>query len=115
GLSGAELPAQHDRSAWPAMRERFAGLFAQHTRAHWVSVFEGTEACVTPVLSIAEAAQHPHLRARASLVEVGGVLQPAPVPRFSRTPGAVAGPPVARGQGGQAAVADWGLAAADAA
>jgi len=115
GLSGTELPAQHERSAWPAMRERFAGLFAQHTRAHWVSVFEGTEACVTPVLSIAEAAQHPHLRGRNSLVELGGVLQPAPVPRFSRTPGAVAGPPVARGQGGQAALADWGLAAADAA
>lgn len=112
GLSGAELPAQHERSAWPAMRERFAGLFAQHTRAHWVSVFEGTEACVTPVLSIAEAAQHPHLRARNSLVELSGVLQPAPVPRFSRTPGAVAGPPVARGQGGQQALADWGLTGA---
>nr|WP_222622381.1 CaiB/BaiF CoA-transferase family protein [Ramlibacter albus] len=107
GLAGAELPAQQDRKAWPAMRERFAALFAQHTRDHWAQVFDGTEACVSPVLSLEEMARHPHVRGRASLVDVDGVLQPAAAPRFSRTPGAVAGPPVERGEGGEEAIADW--------
>lgn len=111
GLSPDALPPQHDRSAWPAMRARLAALFAQHPCEHWVKVFEGTEACVSPVLSIAEAMRNAHLWARGSLVELDGVLQPAPVPRFSRTPGAVAGPPVPRGGGGEDALADWGLAA----
>ena len=108
GLSGEALPAQQDRTAWPAMRERFAAIFAQHTRDHWARVFEGTEACVSPVLSLQEMAQHPHVRARGGLVDVGGVLQPAPAPRFSRTPGAVAGAPVDRGEGGDEAIVDWG-------
>jgi alpha-methylacyl-CoA racemase len=109
GLADVALPRQHDRSAWPAMRERLALIFAGHPRQHWVDVFEGTQACVSPVLSIAEMAQHAHIRERGSLIEVDGVLQPASAPRFSRTPGAVAGAPVERGQGGKSALADWGL------
>lgn len=108
-LAPESLPHQHDRDAWPAMRERFAAIFAKHTRDHWVKVFAGTEACVSPVLSLAEMALDDHVRARGSLVEVDGVLQPAPAPRFSRTAGAVAGPPVARGTGGESALADWGV------
>ncbi len=106
-LSQENLPAQHDRAAWPAMRERFAEIFSQQPRDHWASIFEGTEACVSPVLSLAEMAQHPHIQSRGSLVDIGGVVQPAPSPRFSRTPGAVVGPPLRRGQGGEAAQQDW--------
>lgn len=107
GLSGVDLPAQHDRTAWPAMRKRLAEIFIQQPRAHWATIFEGTEACVSPVLSLAEMAQNPHIRARQSLVDIGGVMQPAPSPRFSRTPGAVAAPPVERGEGGEAAQREW--------
>ncbi len=106
GLSEESLPAQHDRNAWPAMRARMAAIFAGHPREHWAKVFEGTEACVSPVLSLAEASRNAHLRERGSLIERDGVLQPAPVPRFSRTPGAVAGPPPPRGSGGDAAWSD---------
>jgi len=111
GLADDSLPGQHDRAEWPRMRERIAEIFVQHPRDHWVKVFAGTEACVSPVLSLSEMAQHPHLRARRSLIEIDGILQPAPAPRFSRTPGAVACPPVPRGQGGQDALVDWGVPA----
>lgn len=110
GLDPEELPAQHDRAAWPALRERFALLFGRETREHWCRVFAGSEACVTPVLSLAELAGDAHLRARGSLVEHDGVLQPAPAPRFSRTPGEIRHGPVERGEGGEAALSDWGLA-----
>ncbi len=109
GLADKTLPPQQDRSQWPAMRERLAAIFALHTRDHWTAVFHNTEACVTPVLSLAEMSRHPHILGRESLVDVGSVLQPAPAPRFSRTPGAVAGPPAERGEGGEEALADWGV------
>jgi alpha-methylacyl-CoA racemase len=85
GLSEAGLPAQHDRDGWPVLRQRFTQTFAQRTRAEWEQVFAGTDACVSPVLSLAEAPQHPHARARNAFVEIHGVTQPAPAPRFSRT------------------------------
>ena len=109
GLSGESLPRQHDRSSWPVMRDRFAAIFAQHPRDHWIRVFAGSEACVSPVLSLAEMAQDAHIRGRKSLVDVDGVLQPAPAPRFSRTPGEIAGPPAQRGEGAKAALAEWGV------
>lgn len=93
GLTAQTLPAHHDRNAWPAMRERFTALFARETRSHWCERFAGTEACISPVLSLGELAQHPHLGARGSLVDNDGVLQPAPAPRFSRTPGAISAAP----------------------
>ena len=83
GLSEAGLPAQHDESAWPAMRQRLAALFAMHDQAHWCRVFEGTEACVSPVLSLAELPEHPHFQARANFGERDGVLHVRPAPRFS--------------------------------
>ncbi len=89
GLAGAaDLPAQYDESGWPVLRERLAGRFAQRTRAEWAEVFADLDACVTPVLSPAEAPGHPHNRARGTFVEVGGETQPAPAPRFARTPAA---------------------------
>ncbi|MCD0502827.1 CaiB/BaiF CoA transferase family protein [Bordetella petrii] len=99
GLDIQSLPPQHDQASWPAMRKRLAAIFVQHTRQHWNQVFDGTEACVTPVLSLAEAGTHPHLAARGSFVELDGVLHPAPAPRFSRTPGAIAWPPAAQRAG----------------
>ncbi|WP_420121945.1 CaiB/BaiF CoA transferase family protein [Nakamurella sp.] len=93
GLTGAGLPPQFDRAGWPALRAALTRAFAAADRAHWVATFEGTDACVTPVLTGAEAAAHPHLRARGTLVEVDGIVQAAPAPRFSRTP---ADPPAGR-------------------
>jgi alpha-methylacyl-CoA racemase len=109
GLTGEPLPAQHDRSAWPDLRERFAAIFERHSRDHWVAVFDGTEACVSPVLSLGELAHHPHLAQRGNFVQVNGALQPAPAPRFSRTPSVINGAPVARGADVDIALAGWGV------
>jgi alpha-methylacyl-CoA racemase len=109
GLAGEDLPHQSDRARWPELRERFSEVFASRTRDDWTRAFDGTDACVAPVLSPGEAAAHPHNAARGSFVEVGGVVQPAPAPRFSRTPGAVASPPPRTGEHTEAALADWGF------
>ncbi|WP_033288541.1 CaiB/BaiF CoA transferase family protein [Amycolatopsis jejuensis] len=85
GLFGEDLPDQHDRTFWPVLTARFAGIFATRARDDWARVFENLDACVTPVLSFEEAAVHPHARDRASFVELDGVVQPAPAPRFSRS------------------------------
>lgn len=86
GLSGM-LPDRDDPSNWPEIRHRLAEAFAGGTKRHWTEVFDGSDACVTPVLSLAEAPEHPHVRARRTLVENDGVVQPAAAPRFSGTPG----------------------------
>ncbi|MCK4177965.1 CaiB/BaiF CoA transferase family protein [Aciditerrimonas ferrireducens] len=109
GFDPAELPPQMDRAAWPATKARFAERFSERTQAEWEAVFAGTDACVAPVRAPWEAPADPHLRARGTFVEVAGVTQPGPAPRFSRTPGAVRCPPPQPGaDGGQALVA-WGL------
>jgi alpha-methylacyl-CoA racemase len=113
GLEGEDLPAQMDKSAWPAMKERFSALFAARTRKEWEEVFDGSDACVAPVLPLVEAADHPHNRARGLITEVAGVLQPAPSPRFVGTPGAIRRPPPHPGQYGDEALADWGLEPSD--
>ncbi|HEY7015460.1 MAG TPA: CaiB/BaiF CoA-transferase family protein [Streptosporangiaceae bacterium] len=86
GLAGEDLPGQHDRAGWPVLRARFAEVFATRTRDEWAAVFAGSDGCVAPVLSPAEAHRHPHNAARGTFAEVGGVVQPAPAPRFGRTP-----------------------------
>ena len=96
-LDPAQWP-QHDAAAWPAQAQALADIFRTRTRDAWAETFEGSDACVAPVLSLTEARSHPHLAARATFVEAGGTAQPAPAPRFSRTPGAIAGPPVLPGQ-----------------
>lgn len=111
GLS--DLPEQNDRSRWPELRRRFAQAFKSKTRKEWCAVFEGSDACFAPVLTFGEARAHPHNVARAGFVKVGGVDQPAPAPRFSRTPGAVRAAPPERGEGGGAALADWGFGEAE--
>lgn len=108
-----ELPAQHDRARWPEMRRRFAETFKSKTRAEWCAVFEGSDACFAPVLSFSEAREHPHNAFRKSFLTISGVEQPAPAPRFSRTPGAVRRAPPGRGEGGRDALREWGLSQAD--
>ena len=109
GLDAAELPAQGDRDGWPALRERLAATFRTRTRDQWSELLAGTDACVAPVLSRAEAPDHPHNGARGTFVQVGGVTQPGPAPRFSRTPPAPPGPPPAPGQHTGEVLRDWGL------
>src|SRR5690606_11814682 len=90
---------------WPQLREEIAAAFRRRTRDEWEEIFAGTDACVTPVLTPEEAAEHPHMRARDAFVEIDGVRQPAPAPRFSRTPGAVD----EQRSAGVATLADWGF------
>jgi alpha-methylacyl-CoA racemase len=92
GVSEEDLPAQMDIPRWPVLRKRFAEVFATRTRTEWTVVFEGTDACVAPVLSLAEASAHPHIAARGTLVEHDGKVQPAPAPRFSATPARLGAP-----------------------
>jgi alpha-methylacyl-CoA racemase len=109
GLAAEELPGQLDRDGWPLLREQLAATFRTRTRDQWCALLEGTDACVAPVLSLLEAPGHPHLRARGTFTEVGGGLQPAPAPRFSRTTSATPAPPGA-GDDPAATLAAWGLA-----
>jgi alpha-methylacyl-CoA racemase len=97
GLAGADLPAQMDRSAWPALKERFTALFKTKTKDEWCQIMEGTDICFAPVLAIAEAPHHPHNQARQAYVNVEGAWQPAPAPRFSRTAPVVQGAAPERG------------------
>jgi alpha-methylacyl-CoA racemase len=107
--AGDDLPHQHDAARWPELRERFAQRFRTRTMAEWTEVFEGTDACVAPVVSLREAHDHPHLTARGTFVSDNGVVQPAPAPRFSRTPAALGDPPAVPGQHTRSALADWGI------
>ncbi|MGC0423251.1 CaiB/BaiF CoA transferase family protein [Embleya sp. AB8] len=114
----ADLGRQHDRAHWPAMKARLAEVFAGRTRDAWCALLEGTETCFAPVLSPGEAPAHPHHVERGTFLHADGLPEPAPAPRFSRTPAAVPGRPVHPGpaeQGGDtdAALAVWGIAAAD--
>ncbi|MCC5952456.1 MAG: CoA transferase [Acidimicrobiia bacterium] len=111
GLEGEELPHQHDRAAWGALKQRLADVFRSKTRDEWCEIMEGTDVCFAPVLSMAEAPMHPHNRERGTFVEVAGITQPAPAPRFSRTPGAVVSPPPHAGQHTDEALTEWGVAA----
>jgi alpha-methylacyl-CoA racemase len=109
GLSKADLPHQHDRAGWPVLRQIFNEAFSTRTRDEWASAFDGTDACVTPVVELAEAVDQPHLAARETLVKRDGVVQPSPAPRFSRTMPQLPGPPPAPGADTQHVLADWGI------
>jgi alpha-methylacyl-CoA racemase len=110
GLAGEGLPRQMDRSAWPASKERLKEIFESKTRDEWCEIMEGSDVCFAPVLSMTEAQQHPHIRARSTFVEVAGSPQPAPAPRFSRTEASISRPPPHGGQHTAEALADWGYA-----
>lgn len=111
GLDAAALPAQDDRSGWPALRARFDATFRERTRDEWCAVFDGSDACFAPVLTFTEAREHPHYAARSGSVELAGTVQPAPAPRFDRTPGRALRPPPERGEGGSEALRNWGFTA----
>lgn len=105
-------PAEMDRASpesWPSLRAKIAGVFATRTRDDWAEHFEGTDACVSPVLSLKEAPNHPHMVDRETFVDVDGVKQPAPAPRFSRTPGAVQSNPSTPGAHTREVLERWGL------
>ena len=113
GLGGhPAVRSQYDASTWPEMRALFEETFRSRTRADWCALLEGTDACFAPVLSPAEAPDHPHMAARAAFETHEGVVQSAPAPRFSRTPGAVQGAAPKPGGDTEAALADWGFDAA---
>jgi alpha-methylacyl-CoA racemase len=109
GLADADLPDQNDRSRWPELRDRFASVFAGRTRDQWAESFEHAGACVAPVLTMTEATTHPHNVARSTFVEVAGAVQPAPAPRFSRTPAEIDRPPQMAGANTDEVLADWGV------
>lgn len=110
GAADLAQKPQLDTDAWPEMKERLEAIFATRTRDEWCELMEGTDVCFAPVLSLAEAPQHPHNVARKTFVEVAGVVQPAPAPRFSATPSAIRWAPRPINDGAAEALADWGLA-----
>ena len=107
------VPDQDDRSTWPAMKVRLADVVRTKTRDEWCALLEGTDVCFAPVLDPGEAPDHPHLRARGTFVEVDGVVQPAPAPRFSRTPPTTPQPPPAPGEHTAEALVDWGFSVSE--
>jgi len=113
GLEGADLPVQTDRMEWPAMRQRFATIFKQKTRAEWTELMQQTDICFAPVLRISEAIKHPHNVHRESFVEIDGVTQPAPAPRFLGTPSRVQCPPARVGEHTREILTDWGFSSGD--
>ena len=113
GLTDPAFSAQMDRAAWPELKARLAAVIAGKTRAEWSAIMEGTDICYGPVMDLDEAPLHPHNVARETFVTVAGVVQPAPAPRFSATPGAIQGPPPAIGGNTDAALTDWGLSHAE--
>jgi alpha-methylacyl-CoA racemase len=108
-LDPADLPPQQDRSRWPELKKVFADTIRGRTRDAWVAAAAGRDACLTPVLDVDEALTDPHNVARGAFTEVGGIRQPAPAPRFSRTPAGVDRPPPVPGEHTREALAAWGI------
>jgi alpha-methylacyl-CoA racemase len=113
GLDGdAEFTRQMDKSAWPHLKQRLAEVFATKTRDEWSELMEATDVCFAPVLTMTEAAQHPHNVERGTFVDVAGTVQPAPAPRFSRTAAEITRAPAHPGQHSAEILRDWGIDAA---
>jgi alpha-methylacyl-CoA racemase len=113
GIDDIELDEQHDKSKWSQQIERFEKIFAGKTRDEWCALLEGTDACFAPVLSLMEAPQHAHNIARGTFVDVEGVIQPAPAPRFSRTVSEISQAPGGTSADMRAVLTDWGLSDSD--
>jgi len=111
GIDPESLPKQMDKSQWPALKERFAEVFKTKTRDEWCELMEHTDVCFAPVLSMDEAPEHPHIAERETFTTVAGLVQPAPAPRFSRTPGSIERPPPHAGQHTDEALEAWGISA----
>lgn len=113
GINDPAFAAQMDRGSWDSLREKLAHVIAQKTQDEWCEIMGATDVCFAPVLDLDQAPKHPHNVARQTFVEVAGVTQPAPAPRFSATPGAIQGPPPAIGAHDREALGDWGFSAAE--
>jgi alpha-methylacyl-CoA racemase len=113
GIDPASVPGQDDVERWPELRDRLTQVIGSQTRERWLSLAEGRDACVAPVLPMREAADHPQIRARATVVEVDGVPQPAPAPRFSATPAALDRPPARAGEHTDEVLVDCGFSDAE--
>jgi alpha-methylacyl-CoA racemase len=111
GITDPEFAAQMDRNAWPSLKKKITDVIKTKSRDEWDAIMLGSDVCYAPVLSLTEAPKHPHNTARKTFVEVEGITQPAPAPRFSRTPSAVQGPP--EGANNHAALGAWGFSADD--
>jgi len=109
GITDPATQQQYDRTQWPALKLRLREIFLTKTRQEWCELLEGSDACVAPVLDLDEAPQHPHNVARQTFVNVGGVVQPAPAPRFSRTPATAPTVPQPVGQQAAGTLAAWGF------
>jgi alpha-methylacyl-CoA racemase len=108
-----DVAGQYDTTRWPQLRQRIAERFASRTSADWSAVFDGSDACVAPVLSLTEAAAHPHLRARRTFVDVDGAVQPARAPRFSSAPDWTPAPPPSPGEHTRAVLREAGVTGID--
>jgi alpha-methylacyl-CoA racemase len=113
GIDEPAFSTQLDPETWPELSEKIASVFKTKTRDEWCELMEGTDVCFSPVLSLAEAPDHPHNRARETFVEIEGVTQPAPAPRFSRTPGQIQSAPPVHGEHTESALLDWGFSPED--
>jgi alpha-methylacyl-CoA racemase len=111
GLEGETLPEQTDRAHWPEMQARLARIFKEKTRSEWTEIMQQTDICFAPVLRMSETLEHPHNVHRESFVEIDGIAQPAPAPRFLGTPTRVQRPPARVGEHTEAILRDWGFSA----
>ncbi len=111
GIDPEGLPGQNDRAGWPAMKERLTAIFLTKTRDEWTALLEGTDVCFGPILTMTEAAEHPHIKERGTVVNYHDILQPAPAPRFSRTGAEIQGPAVPPGHDTEAVLASSGFSA----
>lgn len=111
GISDPQFQHQMSREEWPELREKLAVVIRTKSRDDWCAIMDATDVCFAPVLTMDEAPSHAHNAARETFVEVAGVIQPAPAPRFSATPGAIQGPPPRIGADNDQALADWGFPA----
>ena len=109
GITDPAFAAQMNRGEWDNLRAKLAEVIATKTQSQWCEIMDGTDVCFAPVLDLDEAPKHKHNVARQTFVELGGVVQPAPAPRFSETPGAIQGPPPAIGAHDVEALSDWGF------
>jgi alpha-methylacyl-CoA racemase len=109
GIDDPAFEAQMDRKRWPELKRKLAEVFRTRSREEWCSLLEGTDVCFAPVLDWDEAPQHAHNQARETFVNIGGVLQPAPAPRFSRTPAGIPAPPAESGADTEAILEAWGI------
>jgi alpha-methylacyl-CoA racemase len=113
GVKDPEFEAQMDRSKWPSLKDKISKILKTKTRDQWNALMEASDVCYAPVLSIPEATKHPHNVARKTIVEIDGVPQPGPAPRFSRTESKIQGIAPSLGQHTEQALKDWGFSASD--